>query len=364
MMQILLIIFGCWFAFVLLITVHEAGHFFVARYFSIKVRRVSLGFGKPLFKKISKTGIEYVVSVIPLGGYVKFVDTREASVPPEAMNTAFDRQKLYVRFLVIVAGALTNFLLAFILYWIVLSIGLPQIKPVIKQVISGSIAQQAQLKSDVEIKSINQENTPNWQSVIFKLFSLYRESDAMQLNGCRNQQCSDYHLDLRSWRLNNLQPDPLTSLGIVPLKPDANNSSLIYIEHYPFYVAWLHALQHTWSFLKFNCTIIKKLVTGKISLQALGGPLSIFQEIKLAALQGLIIYTTFIIFFSITLGIVNLLPIPGLDGGHLVIIFIEAIRGRPLSLAMQLLLYQLGLIVIFILMIQAITNDIMRMSFF
>ncbi|HIP52795.1 MAG TPA: RIP metalloprotease RseP, partial [Chromatiales bacterium] len=152
-----------------LITVHEFGHFWVARRLGVKVLRFSIGFGKPLLRWSGKDDTEYVVAALPLGGYVKMLDEREEPVPEPELPHAFNRQSLPVRSAIVVAGPLFNFLFAIFAYWAIFVGGDTGLKPLVGEVAPQSIAAEAGFKPSDEILDIDGKETPAWESVIYAL---------------------------------------------------------------------------------------------------------------------------------------------------------------------------------------------------
>lgn len=439
-------------AVMILVSLHEFGHFIVAKVLGIKVLRFSIGFGKTLWRRQGKDGTEYVIAMLPLGGYVKMLDESEGNVVPEEAHRAFNRQGVLKRAAVIIAGPLMNLLFAIVAFWLIFSIGVNQAKPIIGKVIPNSIAGYANLQTGDEIIQIDKQQVSNWQDAVIAVVSRIGDAGTMEVvvHKPNNSKPQSYSLLLSQWQLNSLKPDPLESLGIKPYTPPmppiigkvksnspAANSGLqlgdkiisynntpvndwidllefihahpnqqIQLEiqrqgklqpltlqigstiSFPFkrigYLgvapekvtwppgmqqpvkysllgAWVPAYQETWQLLRFNFIMVGKLITGKISLQSLGGPIMIMQSANAAFLQGLVIYITFLGFLSVMLAFVNLLPIPTLDGGHFIYLLIEGITGKPVSLAVQYLTMRIGLIILVLLIFNATVNDIMRL---
>lgn len=350
--------------FTLLIGFHEFGHFIIARAFNVKVRRFALGFGKPLIRWQFPGGTEWVVGIFPLGGYVRFMDEREGEVAEKDVPNAFNRQPIFVRFLILLAGPFCNFLLAFILYWFVLSLGLSQLHPVIQASLPQSIAANAGLNGNEQILSLNDKAIANWETLIWGLVSVYgsEKSVTLQSKDLATQQIANHRLDLTHWHWDNLRPNPLLSLGIQPLRDKTLQKHFIFVEKYPFYWAWLLAGEKTAEVVQVNLMLIKKLILGQISIKTLGGPLSILQGASVASRHGITNLLLFMMFLSVSLGVLNLLPIPVLDGGQILLLGIEKIRGQPLSLRTQVLLFQLGLILLFLLIMHGLANDLERLG--
>lgn len=458
MLSLFISIISIFITIIFVVGTHEFAHFIVAKMLGVKVLRFSIGFGKPLFRHIGKSGTEYIFALIPLGGYVKMLDELEGKVPKEELHLAFNRQPYYKKFLIVVAGPLMNLLCAVFLYWLIFIIGFVAIKPIIGNVAPNSIAAQAGLKANQEIVAIDHHPTRTWTSVILRLLRHAGNEDTVTIevknlaNKNANTQITDSHtLELSNWSLEGLNPDPLQSLGIKPFEPSiplkidviakkspaegsllrvgdvitaVNQQSIqnweelmsiisqhpdqtldftvnragkaltvpVMLGHHtsilmhktgylgigPIFeppatliqtiqfsplAAIPHAFQEIWNFTYFNVMIFGKMLTGKISYQSLGGPVTIFETAGKALNYGLIAFLGFLAFLSVALGVINLLPVPGLDGGHILLYTIEAIIRRPLPLNVLVLLYRLGFLLIFLLIFQAIINDISRLFY-
>lgn len=450
-MDILISILGVILTIFFIVGIHEFGHFIIARLCGIKVLCFSIGFGKSLYRWYDKKGTEYIIAAIPLGGYVKMLDEAEGAVPANELHLAFNRQPLYKRVAVIIAGPLFNFIFAFFIYWFIFIIGFNAMVPLIGNVEPNSIAAKAGIKPQDEIIRVADRLTQTWPNVIISLgrFLGDKQSLTIETKNTTTHAIQKHILDLNEWKIDALKPDPLDSLGIkiyepiVPatigkILPDSaaaqanlkvgdtllsigdknindwseamelitehptqtllfkikreNNVFTIpitigykktiflqtigflgitpqfdwpkhlirFIQYNPLQ-AFLHAEQNTADFVYLNFLFLGKMILGKISLLSLGGPISIFQSAGDALHNGIIPFFSFLAFLSIAIGVINILPIPGLDGGHLLIYCIESIIGRPLSHAAQLLLFRFGLIILMILLAQAISNDIMRL---
>lgn len=430
---------------------HEFAHFIMARALGVKVLRFSIGFGKTIYKRIGKSGTEYVLALIPLGGYVKMLDENEEEVPKSQLHLAFNRQPYYKKTLIVLAGPLMNLLCAVVLYWLIFVIGFVSIKPIIGSVTEHSIAAEAGLHSNEEIVAVDGYRTRTWTSVILRLLRHAGNEDTTQITVKNVNQATltTRTLNLAGWNLEGLNPDPLLSVGIKPLEPDiplridviakdspAANSSLqvgdmivainqqpiknwemlmrMIREHgdetvsvtvkrenktktFPVHIGYerdllwhkvgylgigprfeppanllqpIHfspieaipqAFEEIWNFTYFNFMIFGKMITGKVSLQSLGGPVTIFETAGKAMNYGVIAFCGFLAFLSVALGVINLLPIPGLDGGHVLLQTIELIIRRPIPVNMLIFVYRIGFLLIFLLIFQAIINDIARM---
>jgi regulator of sigma E protease len=428
---------------------HESAHFFTARLLGVKVLRFSIGFGKTLFRWHDKKGTEYVFALVPLGGYVKMLDENEGSVPAEQLPFAFNRQPYYKRFLIVLAGPLMNILCALVLYWLIFVIGFVAIKPLIGSISPRSIAAEAGLKAHQEIVRIDDKPTLGWAGIMFRLLVHAGNQDHLKIDVKNPDNKIETHLlDLSNWHMDNLTPDPLSSLGITPYEPNipliigtlapnspaatqlqlgdkiiavnkvpvkdwdmlvstinkhANDTLTFTIERnnktltLPITLSYkrnlllqksgylgigpkivmppdllhkiqygpLAAISHAWQqvrdFTYFNLLLFGKMITGKLSLQGLGGPITIFESAGSALNYGFISFLGFLAFLSISVGIINLLPIPGLDGGHLFIYLIELIIRRPVPEHVLSVMYRLGFLLIIFFLLQALVNDLLRL---
>lgn len=348
-------------AVLILVSVHEFGHFIVAKFCKIKVLRFSIGFGKPLLHFYDKQKTEYVIAAIPLGGYVKLLDEREAPVALVEQSQAFNRHPIYQRFAVMIAGVLFNLIFAFFAFWLVLSVGMMYVRPIIGNVLPNSPVATIGLKAGAEITAIDHRPTPTWNAIAMALLSHYGTADPLLITA-QTEEASNhikttvFNIDAKQWHLNALRPDPLSSLGIIPYR-----SHQLFKLRYPVWTAASVAFDQTTAFFKFNIMMIYKMVTGVISWKGMGGPLTIFEASALSAGQGIIVYINFLALLSISIAIVNLLPIPGLDGLQIIYLLIEFIRRKPISIATQVLLFRLGVIVLALLMTTVLMNDLLRL---
>lgn len=445
----------------ILVTIHEFGHFWVARKCGVKVLRFSIGFGKAVKTWYGKDGTEYVIAPIPLGGYVKMLgqeDTRAdagSSVPEHERHMAFNHKPLWQRFAIVAAGPLANFLLAIVVFWSInVFYGQRGVAPVIADVAVASPAWEAGLRGGDEIVAVDGVSTEIWQQVAMQLLGRMGETGNVQLSAVPQgqQMPNDYAIPIQSWLSHTTEPDPLHALGIVQyeippvidtivpggraeaaglasgdrviesdgvavrswsqwvemvraapelpmdvvVQRDMDQVALtivpqrsqlpggeeigaigagvqVYdlygslapemrreISYNPF-SAVAPALQETWDKSVFVLASIKKMVVGLISVKNINGPITIAQVAGETASYGLEVYLGFLAILSISLGVLNLLPIPVLDGGHLLYYTIEAIIRRPVPERVQAMGLQLGLLIIGGIMMLAIYNDVSRL---
>ncbi len=435
----------------LLVTVHEFGHFWVARRLGVKILRFSIGFGKPFYRRTFGTDrTEFVIAAIPLGGYVKMLDEREGEVPAEELDRAFNRQPLASRFAVVLAGPGFNFLFAILVYWLMFLVGVSGLKPIIGEVKPGSIAERAGLHPGQEIVRVDDRETPTWETVVqailqdildrgqvrltvtqgdagiqdveldlgglklddvgrgqfFEYLGIDRynpeippiigklvEGGAAQrdglrpgdriraANGAEIKNWGDWvvfvrahpgqNLDIeleRDGQILHLQLTPerletsagiIGRIGAVVADPEQVRR-LFAVERYGPVKAFGKALSRTWDMSTLTLKVLGKMLLGQASVKNLSGPISIAQYAGQSAEIGLAAFLAFLGIVSVSLGVLNLLPIPVLDGGHLMYYLIELIVRRPLSETVQMVAQQVGLVALLSLMFVAVYNDIMR----
>lgn len=442
-MGIVITVMGAIMAVFIVILLHEFGHFCVAKAFGVKVLRFSIGFGKPLWSHVSRTGTEYVIAILPLGGYVKMLNDREIQVSRAESRHAYNRKPLLTRMAIVLAGPLTNFILAIFVFWIIFLMGVSYIKPVIGKVTPQSAADRSGLQAGHLIKAINGKPIHSWQEVLITLIAQIGDTRALSIitQPPDNTMVLQMHpLSLQDWKLTGREPDPLGSLGITPFQPEvpavvnkvipgssaahgglqagdrilALNHQPIpdwsaladyihqhphqevtltlqreqslrevsitldkylgvevkmprwpknFVEnlHYSVFSAWAPACNQVWDLTVFNGIVLTKMLQGKISLQTLGGPIAIFSSAGQASEAGIRAYLSFIAFISVSLGFINILPIPGLDGGHFLFQLIEGIMRRPISEKYEVILLKIGIFFIILLIFQGTINDIMRL---
>lgn len=442
-----------WFVIALgiLVTIHEYGHYWVARRCGIKVLRFSIGFGKPLWRWYNKEGTEFCLAAIPLGGYVKMLDEREGEVPAELLDQAFTRKPVLARIAVVAAGPLANFVLAVLLFWWMVMPGVTQVIPVVDKVEPGSIAARAGLEPGQEILAIDGQPTPSAQALHQRLLERLGESGSISFTvtypNSELQYTSEAELD--NWLAGEEEPNPLQGLGITLYSPKVSTNIKAAVAGGPAARAGLQAgdqilsingqpvedwqamaqliathpdqdiellvkrgveqlsftlhtdaveqdgervgrigvesqgaqwpeqylrqidynlVQGLWRGVEktgetawFVLLSVKKLLVGEISTKNLSGPITIAKVAGASAQAGLVYYVGFLALLSVSLGVFNLLPIPVLDGGHLFYYTIELVKGSPVSERIQMLGYQMGLLVVLGIMALAIYNDIMRL---
>jgi len=353
-------IFATIIAIAIVISIHELGHFFFAKLFGVKVLRFSIGFGRPLWQRVVR-GTEYVLGMLPIGGYVRLLDERESKVEANEVHLAFNRQACWKRFCIIFAGPGFNLLFAWFAFWLVFTLGIHFAIPKIGMIIPGSIAANAGILPFDQILSIDDRKTSNWGAVVMMLALKYGDVEQINVTVLPAGKTKPLvrALDVRQWSLDELHPNLIKSLGIVEYHPKASDAQLRYLKFSPFESIW-QAAKQVWFYVFFNFVIIWKMIIGVISLQSLSGPIDLLSGLFNAIKQGLLTYCFFLGWLSINLAVINLLPIPVLDGAQLCYILVESITKKSVSIRVQILAFRLGVIFIAILMVQALMNDIRR----
>ncbi|WP_440862834.1 sigma E protease regulator RseP [Symbiopectobacterium purcellii] len=433
-----------------LITVHEFGHFWVARRCGVKVERFSVGFGKALWRWRDRRGTEFVIALIPLGGYVKMLDERVDTVSPEHHHLSFNRKTVWQRAAIVSAGPIANFLFAIAAYWLVFIIGVPGVRPVVGEIVPNSIAAMAQMSPGMELKAVDGIETPDWDTARLTLIGKIGDNEVtLDVAPLGSSSVVRKTLDLRDWQFNTESQEPASSLGMVPRmpqidavltqvqdgsaaqkaglqvgdrivkvdgqpltrwslfastvrdKPDADialdierngeTRSLILtpdskttggrlegfagvvpkviplpekyrtVRQYGPFSAIYQAADKTWQLMRLTVSMLGKLITGDVKLNNLSGPISIAQGAGMSADYGLIYYLMFLALISVNLGIINLFPLPVLDGGHLLFLLVEKLKGRPVSERVQDFCYRIGTVVLMLLMGLALFNDFSRL---
>ena len=434
----------------ILIVVHEFGHYWVARRVGVKVLRFSIGFGKPLFKRtFGKDKTEFVIAMLPLGGYVRMLDETEGDVDPSELDRAFNRKSLMKRSAVVVAGPLFNLVFAVLAYWIIFVHGTDGFRPVVGHVVDGSPASVAGFKVGDELVSVDDKEIQTWSQRRLYLFSrlldgkpvtftvkspdkrkrnitvnlgnlslsdvgssilgrglgLYLQFPEVKaiIGGLIDGPAKDAGLRVgdRIIKINNnkvdkwvdmahliqnspgkalqvtymrnmvrkttsITPKPSVQngktiglIGISPKQPDIPPEMIRRLQYGP--IAGLKAaVNQTWTMSAMTVEILVKMVTRKVSTKNISGPITIADYAGQAASIGLSEFIVFLAAISISLGVLNLLPIPVLDGGHLMYYVVEAIKGSPVSELARIRGQQVGFVILIMFMILAFYNDIIR----
>lgn len=338
-----------------LIFAHEFGHFIMAKKSGVGVLKFSLGFGpRILGRKIGET--EYLLSAIPLGGYVKLLgesDVEELS--EEDRKRSFSRQPVFKRILIVAAGPIFNYLLAMMIFSVVYMAGIPTLTSEIGAVQEKSAAFDAGLNEGDVIVAIDGRQISRWN----RLAETVSRSDgrALKIAYTRKGVQKELEVSPRLFKTKNIFGEEVDAykLGISP-------ASKTVIERLnPFEACWA-SLQQTWLISKLTFLSLVKIIEGVLSPRTLGGPILIAQMAGTQAREGLVPFVLFMALLSINLAILNLLPIPVLDGGHLLFYLIEIVKGSEVSLKWREMASQVGFVLLIILMIFVFMMDIDRLN--
>src|SRR6266705_242841 len=336
-----------------LIVFHEFGHFLLAKLSGVGVLTFSVGFGPKLWVK-KKGDTEYALSAFPLGGYVKMVgEDPGEEVSPAEIERSFAHKGLLKRIVIVAAGPGFNLLLAVVLLMIVfLFYGVPILSTQVGGVETGSPADRAGIRKGDFIVSLNGE--------------LIREWDELS-SGIKASQGEPLNLQIRR------ESQEMTTITVQPAKKEGKNifgekrdewmigiGSQVSIEKGNAGLAIVRAFRQTYDYAKLTLLALYKMVKGEVSPRNLGGPILIAQMAGQQAQEGLGSFLAFIAVLSINLGVLNLLPIPVLDGGHLLFFLVESVIGRPVSVRHREMAQQVGIFLLMLLMIYAFYNDIAR----
>ena len=436
----------------LLIVVHEAGHFALARWCGVKVLRFSIGFGKPVLSlHFGRDRTELALAAFPLGGYVKMLDEREGEVEAAELPRAFNRQSVWKRFVIVLAGPVANFMLAIFMYWVLFVHGVEEPRPMLGVPAAHSLAEQAGFREGELIRSINGQAVASWQELRWELLqqALAKGSVTLEVINKRHE-LAFRKLDLSSLDTSDLEGDILLqtgfrfyrpmlppvigkispegvadlaglrdgdrilaidgvsitswsqvvaiireapgrplrldadrqgktfSLSVTPAEADdrgkrigrigigvreeeVDRTALMTIVRYGPVESLGKAVTQTWETSVFSLKMLGRMITGEVSWKNLSGPVTIADYAGQSAKLGLAYYIKFLALISISLGVLNLLPIPLLDGGHLMYYIVEIIKGGPVSERVMEIGQQIGLALLAMLMAFAFYNDINRL---
>ncbi|OED41833.1 RIP metalloprotease RseP [Endozoicomonas sp. (ex Bugula neritina AB1)] len=440
----------------ILVSIHEFGHFWVARRCGIKVLRFSVGFGKSLWSRMDKHGTEFSVAAIPLGGYVKMLDEREGPVSDNEKHLSFNRQPVLARIAVVAAGPIANFILAIAALWLMYLIGVRAVVPQIGEIVPESPAFMAGLSSGDEIVAVDGVETSGWQAVNMELLSSIGDTGAVVLSVRSGEPghlsegaVRDVSVHIANWLVGEEQPNPVKGLGIVPYTPvipavigqlqdggaaqkfGLQSGDTIISADGEHVIDWMHwvdivrshpsqmmnvvvdrkgsqqtvqltpaaketdghvtgyigagvqsvswpaglireirygpidaifkGAEATWTLTSMTLESLWKMVVGLVSVKNLSGPITIAKVAGASLESGLENFLYFLAMLSVSLGVLNLLPIPVLDGGHLFFYVVELVRGKPLSEKIQTVGLKIGVTLIVGVMMLAMYNDLSRL---
>ena len=337
----------------ILVFVHELGHFIMAKRLGIGVITFSLGFGpKLLGRRIGET--QYQIAAVPLGGFVKLIgENPEEEVKEEDRARSFSAAPIWKRSLIVAAGPFFNFLLAIALFSTINLFGVPSLPAKIGELSPGLPAEEAGLKKGDAVLSIDGEKVSKWDD----LSRIIRGSNGKELTlqVKRNEETFEVKVVPQSSKTKNLFGEEI-QIFMIGIQP----SDDVIIEKVNPVVALGMGFAQTWSGIKLTVVSIWKLIERVIPAKTIGGPILIAQLAGEQARRGLVSFALFMAILSINLGVINLFPIPILDGGHFVFLALEGILRRPISIRKMEIAKQVGLILIILLMVFAFYNDILR----
>lgn len=438
-------LFGFLLAIAILVTVHEYGHFWVARKLGVKVLKFSIGFGKSMLNWRRKNDpTEYSIGIIPLGGFVKMLDEREGDVAEAEIHQAFNRQSLKVRTAIVVAGPAFNFLFAIFAIWLLLIAGSADIKPLVGRVVENSMAENAGFKAGDVMLKLDGKTVKSWRQHQF-----YMLDQAMKGNSVEFSVSNPTHgdrtikIDFSGIDQRTIVKQPITSqIGILPPAPAAKVSQVVEnspaeqaglvsgdeilaidgiavnnwvdmamqisdkpakslvltivrgqqqldvslitnaitiegkqygqiglyrpllenmtLRFGPLEAIW-QSIDYNWRSTTITLRSLGRMLTARMSSENLSGPITIARLAGHTVKSGYADFLKFLAIISVSLGLLNLLPIPILDGGHLLYFLIEAITGKAPSEKTMLYGQQVGIAMILMLMAVAFYNDIMRL---
>lgn len=336
------------------IFIHELGHFIFAKISGVKVLKFSLGFGpKVIGKKIGDT--EYLISAFPLGGYVKMLgEDTEDKVEDSEKDKAYDNQPVYKRASIIFAGPIFNLLTAVVIFFFIFMIGIPTLLPVIGEIMPDTPAAKAMLLKGDRVLEIDGKPINKWEDMTEIIYRSANKPLSLKIQ--RGSEIKYISITPESKKVKDIFGEERET-GLIGVKPSGDTIKI----RQKISDAIKNAFLKTGEICYLTIVGIIKLIQRIIPAETIGGPILIFQMAEKQAEAGILNFFAFAALISINLGILNLLPIPILDGGHLLFLGIEAIRKKPLSDKAMMIAQRIGLAFIISLMIFAFYNDIFRL---
>jgi len=339
----------------ILIFVHEFGHFIAARIAGVGVLKFSLGFGpKIIGKKIGET--EYVLSWIPLGGFVKLLgESGNEELPPEDEKRSFFKQAVWKRMLIVFAGPVFNFLLAIVIFTIVFIYGLPNLAANIGEVQKDSAAFEAGMMHGDKIITLDGRKIILWEEIK----PIISDSKGREIEAIVERGAEKKHIIIkpRLSKTKNIWGEE-ESTYLIGVSPAGNTI----IERRNPWDAFVGSISKTWDISKLTILAVVKMLEGVISPKTLGGPIFIAQASGAMAKEGIIPFVLFMAVLSINLGVINLFPIPVLDGGHILFYVIEIVTRREVSVKFKEMSQQIGFVILLMLMLFVIFIDVERLN--
>jgi len=440
----------------ILVTVHEYGHFQVARWCGVKVLKFSVGFGKPIWsKKIGRDQTEFVIAVIPLGGYVKMLGEEHfaeaENLAGQEMSRAFSQQSLAKRIAIVLAGPIANLLLAVILYWALFMTGTVGIKPFIGDVPENTPAAVSQIHSGDMIQKVNGKDVATWQDVRWLLMNESLKNNSVEIQVIdSHQQNHSHQISMTGLNEDDTSVDVLQKLGLTVYQPkvaaligeivenspadsagleigdlvlaindkeigdwealvqevrlhpakklellvqrDSQEYCLSIIpdaakengktigrigagfkaeqaqldqyfitQHFTLMEALIKSVEKTWETAIFSLKVLGNMLIGNVSWKGMSGPVTIASYAGQSANMGIKVFIGFLALVSISIGILNLLPIPILDGGHFMYYMVEFFTGKPVSEAVMSIGQRVGFFILGWMMVLALYNDMNRL---
>lgn len=337
-----------------LIFFHELGHFLAARLFGVKVEVFSIGFGKKIYTKVCG-GTEYALSAIPLGGYVKMKGQDDSD--PTASSTdrdSYNTKPSWQRLIILAAGSFANLFLAFLLYLAIALLGVQTLLPIVGDVNASMPAYAAGLREGDEIVRVNGERARMWDEVSS---TIKKSQGPVEIEIVRGGQEATLLITPAFEVMRNIFGEEVT-YPVIGIRPKGEIAKV----SYPLIEAFPKAFFDTIGAGQLIIRSVEKLITGVVAPKEVGGIISIMQVTSKASESGIITLFFITALISVNLGILNLLPIPALDGGHILFTLYEMIAKRPPSPKALFNITVVGWVILGLLMLLGLYNDLMRLS--